>query len=311
MNNVLEELFAKLDTQLKLRSEFITPKQSETNHIEFKQKRDTRTPDLHVDDKSSFSVAVSAFSNAEGGLLVWGIATGTKQSRDYAKTLKPIKNVDEFAERLRSYLLDAVLPSNPAVRVKTIKNRQGNGFAICLVPPAQDVPVRSMTPPREYWIRSDGRNVKLEHYQIKDMMFRHAHPDLMFLVTSSTRGLPPEQVELQFSFINTGKAIAKYPGWFTIIQSVSVVSVRDCDDASSINTGGAYLTKDLRAAVIHPNGIQHNVGKAVIDRSELEGRMIIQAKWYCEDMTVKEQLFSVDLSRLPEPAQEGEGSNGV
>lgn len=311
MDNVLKELFKKLDSQLKLRSEFITPKLAETNHIEFKQKRDTRTPELHDNDRANFSVALSALSNAEGGLLIWGIATAIKESREYAKSLKPIKNVDEFAERLRSYLLDAVMPSNPAVQISTIKNRQGNGFAVCHIPPAQDVPVRSMMTPREYWIRSDGRNIKLEHYQIRDMMFRHAHPDLLFFVTASTKDLLPEQVELQFSFINKGKAIAKYPGWFAVIQAVSVVRVRDCTDASDINTGGSYFTKDLGAIVIHPNGILHNVGNVVIDRSELEIKMVIQAKWYCEDMTVREQPFTIELNRLPESSQDDMSSNSV
>lgn len=295
MIEVLEQLFNKLDSPTRLRSEFVTPKKSETNHVEFKQKRDSRVPSLHVDDKSNFSVALSAFSNAEGGILIWGVGTTTRDNVEHARSLKPVMKVDEFAERLRTYLLDAVMPSNPLVRIKTLKNRLGNGFVICLIPPANDVPVRSMIGQREYWIRSDGRNIKLEHYQIKDMMLRHSYPDLQFNISTTNKTTAQKYIEINFSFTNTGKAIAKYCGWFIQIPNAKVHKVEDCTDASGLNQGGAYITKDLGSSVIHPNGINHRVGSVLIDRSTMSGVMLILAKWYCEDMTMKEETLYIDL----------------
>jgi predicted HTH transcriptional regulator len=110
MDQHLTDLFSEIDSEAKLKSRFVAAKQPETNHVEFKEKSDSRIPDLHKDDRRNFSKALSAFSNADGGLLIWGVRTRFKDGRDVAWTLKPIKQVKEMAERLRASLLDTLMP---------------------------------------------------------------------------------------------------------------------------------------------------------------------------------------------------------
>lgn len=186
MDQQLVDLSMQLNSYAAVKSRFITARQSETNYIEFKEKHDSRSPDLHQDDSKNFAKTLSAFSNSDGGLLVWGIRTRRIDGRDVVWTIKPIVRVEEFAERLRDSLLNALMPQNHLVQIEAIKNRVGNGFVKCLIPDGTLPPYRSMFD-REYWTRLDDRSVKLEHYHIRDLMQRHALPDLRFMVISQGR----------------------------------------------------------------------------------------------------------------------------
>jgi hypothetical protein len=290
----LTDLFTRLKSLQDLKSEFVTPKAGETNYIEFKRKAHPDTPTLDVNDKYNFSKALSSFSNAAGGILIWGIGTRKRDGRDYAARLEHIRQVDEFAERLRDSLLNALIPQNSDVRIETLRNRLGNGFVKCLIPPSEGGPYRAVLADREYWIRMDGRSARLEHYQIRDMMMRHALPDLQIKVDAD-RSDSSEQITLNFWFINSGKAVAKYAGWFAILENASIESAIRCTQ-NSLNPG--MVCADYHSTlgvVVHPNDINHQTGSLVVKPVDPSAPIMVKVKWYCEDMTAKERNFQILL----------------
>lgn len=297
MDTELIRFFESLDTSSNVNKLLVKPKLGETNHLEFKRKSDSTTPSLSSNDKKHFSASLSSFSNAEGGLLIWGISTKKIDGRDAASSLKPIAHVEEFAERLRDSLLDATMPKNHKVKIKTVKNREGNGFVICLIPSGDDLPVRAMLADREYFTRMDGRNMRLEHYQIRDLMLRRNHPDLSLSIKTSLNDLPDGQIRLTFSFMNEGKTLAKFCGWFLQAIDFKVISLSGCRDESTANDGVTCIAYDGGFnTVIHPNGIENQVGVVVLDRTHyISGLVMVGVKWYCEDMSTKVRDFLIDL----------------
>ena len=296
MDQELLRLYENLGNKSNLRTAYITPKVSESNHLEFKQKSDSRNPVLSENDKYHFSKALSSFSNADGGLLIWGVSTRKRDGRDYASALKPIAQVEAFVERLRDSLIDTIMPRNHNVMIKALTNRQGNGFVVCMIPSGNDVPVRAMNADREYWVRTDGRTMRLEHYQIKDMMLRHAHPDLELKISISDQGLPPDQVAIYFGLLNHGKALAKHWGYLIQAQSIKLLKIDQCNDVSSLNPGRTVVSNDGGFnSVIHPNNISIRVGSITIQRKEHVQNLALDAKWYCEDMNVKELVYMLTI----------------
>ena len=66
----------------------------ENLYLEFKTKKDSRTPELDKSDSFQFSRALSGFANSDGGVLVWGVET---DRHERARATKPIAQVVEFA----------------------------------------------------------------------------------------------------------------------------------------------------------------------------------------------------------------------
>jgi hypothetical protein len=292
----LIEIFSRLESEASIKATFVTVKSGETNHIEFKEKADSRVPDLEKEDKRNFAKALSSFSNAEGGVLLWGIRTRRKDGSDYASSLRPIIGVDIFAERLRSYLIDAVMPQNPGVRIEAVKNRLGNGFIKCLIPESPMVPHRSMVD-REYWVRLDGRSVRLEHYLIRDMMLRHANPDLAIGVSTDTPINPQADVRIAFSLQNIGRAIAKHAGWFVRIETAKVLSVEGCTASSALNDGQAVVSWDQGyGSVIHPVGLRVRTGLVQLRADNRALSVVVNTWYYCEDMAVRQKTFVITLN---------------
>jgi hypothetical protein len=289
----LIDLYDEIRSEANLRSRFITPRHTETNHVEFKGKKDRRVPDLEDNDRRNFSKALSAFSNANGGILIWGIRTRRKDGRDVASALAPIKQIQDMAERLRSSLLDVLEPQNPQVKIEAISNRLGNGYVKCLIPASDSPPHRAMLAEREYWARLDGRSVRLEHYMIRDMMLRHALPDLNFsAVTEPLESLPADQIKIKFRIINSGRAVAKYAGWFGTIQNGRIITAEGCIDASYMNHDRSTVSWNaIMGTVLHPNGLFNHGGSLVLQFVSTNIPIAIMVKVFCEGMTTKDLVF--------------------
>jgi hypothetical protein len=289
----LVSLFSEIKSPLDVRSRFITPSQSETNYLEFKEKRDRRVPDLHPDDKRNFAKALSAFSNAEGGILVWGIKTRPLPGNggDAARSTRMISSARDMAERLRNSLLDVLMPQNPGVRIEAVVNRLGNGFVKCLVPESESPPHRSMVD-REYWARLDGRSVRLEHYMIRDMMSRREYPRLRFSTYTRRADGPGRRIQVELRLENRGNAVAKYAGWYGSFQNAKVISVQGCRDVAPPDSDRTTITWDAPlGVVIHPNGIRTAIGQLVLEFLNDEQPIAILAKAYCEGMPTRDMTW--------------------
>jgi hypothetical protein len=59
--------------------------------VEFKRKSNPQRPDLNADDRKNLVESLPALSNAEGGVVLWGIINERgPDGLDYAKEAQPL-----------------------------------------------------------------------------------------------------------------------------------------------------------------------------------------------------------------------------
>jgi hypothetical protein len=124
---------------------------------------------------------LSAFSNAEGGLLVWGIKTTRDADIDRADKLDAIADPERFANRLKELAAEYLSPPNPNIEILPIvaKEPAGAGYVVVWIGPSSRRPHRSRAPDdHRYWRRSLGRTSLMEHYEVVDMLRAGTSPSL-------------------------------------------------------------------------------------------------------------------------------------
>lgn len=95
----------------------VTGKMTENYYLEFKtteQDDYSEQRKLFNKDKKNYAKSISAFGNSDGGVVIWGIATGASDA-DYASEKKPIKNVSNFKTLLESFTSLVTSPPHPNV----------------------------------------------------------------------------------------------------------------------------------------------------------------------------------------------------
>src|SRR5438132_13728133 len=101
MADAVRGLFSSLESENALQAAVDTGREEDL-YLEFKQKHNRSQPDVDEPDRKNLSKAVSAFANATGGVLVFGVETKKVQDGpDRAVALKPIANAPAFLRRLQ------------------------------------------------------------------------------------------------------------------------------------------------------------------------------------------------------------------
>lgn len=121
MDNALR-MFEELDRLGIAKIEaFLSEQQEENLFLDFKEKTFPDVPGLSKEDRKVYAKTLSAFSNASGGVTVWGIeAREDRESPDVAKEKKPIMHLKKFLTDLNSLISDAIVPLNTGIVNKLI-----------------------------------------------------------------------------------------------------------------------------------------------------------------------------------------------
>src|SRR5690242_13519586 len=100
MTSAAELLYGTITTEAdleRLRDE----RREEDLYLEFKEKAARRTPNLDDPDRKNFSKTLSGFANADGGVLIFGVATVRNAAGvDCVRTLRPLADAQGFRARL-------------------------------------------------------------------------------------------------------------------------------------------------------------------------------------------------------------------
>ena len=260
----------------------------ENIYLEFKTKKDRRTPELDDSDSFQFSRALSGFANSDGGVVIWGVETD-KEER--ACALKPIAQVEDFAARLKKSMLNAVQPMVDGIVIETIVDASDStvGFARCLVPRSDKTPHRALRAGREYFRRSAEGFYRLEHFDLDDAFGRRPRPVLLVQIQLVPRpeGDPHEVVH--FSFLNEGRGVARHAAFtcqFAASVQVAQASGR-INDNTFLNSGVPIISHQENVGVIHAVPILSAVGNVVIKRPEKGSPLEMSIRWYCEGMRLR------------------------
>jgi predicted HTH transcriptional regulator len=86
----------------------------EGQRLEFKRKSNPDRPDLNADDRKNLGESLSAFSNAEDGVVLWGIMDERgADGLDYAKEPQPLVDPQLIAGKFASLVAEYLSPPNP------------------------------------------------------------------------------------------------------------------------------------------------------------------------------------------------------
>lgn len=184
--------------------------------LEFKTKRTSGSHVLEDGDKRALGEALSAFSNAEGGLLVWGIKTARGNAVDCAHVVRPISDISRFEGAVRSLIAGYQSPSNDGVQVRALKTSPGSdcGLLLVLIPRGPNRPYMSCAKDHHrYYRRTSSGTLVLEHYEVVDLIRADRSPSLSVELICRLSQYTGEssQFEAALLLTNTGSVPATRP----------------------------------------------------------------------------------------------------
>jgi hypothetical protein len=186
---------------------FVTDKQEENLHLDFKLVKDVSFNS--TDDKRNFACALSGFSNSSGGLIIWGVdARKNSEGIDCALELKPISQVLALLTRLNALTGEAVDPRIGGVQHRAIETNEGRGFIVSFIPESDTGPHMAKLGENRYYKRSGESFYRMEHYDIADMFGKRKKPKLSIFYKVIDKG---QSACIILGLRNEGRATAKAP----------------------------------------------------------------------------------------------------
>ena len=186
----------------------IKERAEESLYLEFKAAGSLINTDFA---KNELSKDVSAFANADGGTIVYGI-TGTG-SPTKAETLDPVNALTVSAEWLEQVINSRIQPRIPGIRIHPLRpDKTDTGKAIFVVEiPSGTRPYQASD--KRYYRRYNFEARPMDNYEIEELRNRSTGPVLdvgigtpMSAINISREG---RDLSLSVTITNTGENVAK------------------------------------------------------------------------------------------------------
>ena len=231
MNNI-DKMFEDLKMQgFTYIQKLIEEQQEENLFLDFKRKANANAPFMDRDDRKNYAKALSAFSNASGGLVIWGVEARSmsEHSPDVAVGVKPISHLMKFVTDLNSLTHGALIPVNNQVQNIPIfiDKKKDIGIAVSYIPESDVYPHRALLGVHQYYTRAGDSFIVMEHHLLEESFGKKFKPKMAIKFSTSLEikdNKPKSKekeistdkenyVHLHFNFAlqNVGKYLCKYP----------------------------------------------------------------------------------------------------
>lgn len=298
-NPALQAFFASLNTEADLEALRVA-QHEEGLYVEFKRKSNPDEGTPSKNDKEHFSVALSGFANADGGVLIWGMGTAKAgDGIDRADSLHPIADHTTFAARLGDVLPNATQPIVQGVQIVPIAGTNGRGYVKCLVPASLMPPHRSVLSTHLYYRRTSSRHVRMEHYELEDVFGRRLRPSLQLQVEFAARADGDPLEEIRLSVLNVGRGVARHMGLMIAFNDCAIVSIsgHGLQDISSLNDSRPVVQHYDPITVIHANGVFASLGRVVLSRANKVIPLRFNVRWYAENAQTRDVDLEMHLGQ--------------
>lgn len=257
MSNLIDDLLQRGEQALK---DLLG--RSENFNLEFKIKEKDQSPILSNADKKNLGTELSGFSNADGGLVIFGVKTKKKGHVDVASELRPITEIDRFKSEVDGRLDELIRPANPAINVHIIRCEDDldRGYLLVEIGKSDNRPHMSMAPDHaKYFRRSFDRTLVMDHTLIRDLIMAPKEavlvPDIRVegQGTIHRQGKAATQAQLVIHLRNMGHAMASMP--YARIWTNPLLGPRNVNNLapSSPRPDKSFAFYGSRDAVIHPS----------------------------------------------------------
>jgi len=125
------------------------------------------------DFKGVLAKAVSAFANADGGVILWGyeVKHAHDDKNKVLRIPKAIQNVGKLVELLNRLGPECTHPPVDDIRTIGVLGDDGSGFAVTYVAPSDGGPHRAAMGPKDvkdkYFLRRCDRSEVVAHYELE------------------------------------------------------------------------------------------------------------------------------------------------
>ncbi|MFP3728917.1 ATP-binding protein [Priestia filamentosa] len=190
--------------------------QEENNNLEFKLIYDFKDKGLSSDVKKNFAKSSSAFSNASGGLVIWGIdCRKGKDGIDCVKEIKPITNIRGFFNEMKGEINNVVEPINPGIEHHMVlsDNDSNKGVLVTYIPESDLSPIRAMFRDNRYYIRTGESSQLVPHNMLRQMFAAKQKPKAEIFLKMKSNGTIGGKtgIAVTVGIENTGQTLLKYP----------------------------------------------------------------------------------------------------
>ncbi|WP_186257419.1 AlbA family DNA-binding domain-containing protein [Burkholderia gladioli] len=160
--------------------------------------------------KLDFIVDVTAFANAGGGVVIYGLNEIQRDGRSYAGDVSPVRDTRLTQDRLREVI---VSNTDPVLRGFTIAHIQVDGGSIFVVSVDEGDTAYQNTCDRKYYGRIDASSQPMHGFAIRDVMNRRTRPHVTAsLSVRSRRNVEAGRREYELNAIlsNDGNLTARH-----------------------------------------------------------------------------------------------------
>lgn len=238
-------------------SEIVENRLSESMGLEFKRKEKPGDFRLSKLDRRMLGKALSAFSNADGGVLLIGIRTENEDGVDVAISTEPIAEVDRFKNAIDALVGEILRPENPDIETLSVGGigEDGSGCVAIRIGKSDLRPHMSMAPDHQkYFRRSIDFTRPMDHTEVRDMIL--APREARLSVSLATGGFSTSsrdpflilEISMVLFVLNKGRVAAVAPyvrlrseSQIVRLRPVGHFVLRNLRDGSS----GIYAPRDI------------------------------------------------------------------
>jgi hypothetical protein len=298
MNPLLQKLYDEIKSPADI-EKMCTDSREEDLYLEFKEKHANRRAKLDTDDSKSFSQSLSAFANAGGGVLIFGVKTEKSiRGVDAASAPMPITDHTSFRSRLMDSILQTTVPPIDGIVSAAIPETGTEGYVKFLIPPSDKTPHMASVG-KSYFRRSSTGRRAMEHFEIQDMFGTRQRPELEVLITFKAVESNTDSELMQFFLLNVGRVVAKYSGLHvtltdtsTILEATAQIPMQEVS-----SSGYRAFAFGERIDVVHPNGIHTRAGGIAMRRKNAGQGCPLKLIWYCENMQTKTAEITMEIGK--------------
>ncbi|MDJ0945963.1 MAG: ATP-binding protein [Kiloniellales bacterium] len=302
-------------------AEICSLQQAESQDLEFKQKSDVSNPILNKDDKRNLGRSLSGFSNATGGVLIWGVETGkSSDDESLAKSPKPIFSYDRFARNLSALIPEYLSPPNLSIEILPIESaaNDGSGFVAIRVEASDKRPHMSLAPGHNtYFLRVGDVTHPMVDFQVRDMLRIQTAPVLKmgYLFEKTSISGAVHGAELILTVANESDISANHPYLLVLERGGAVGSSKAKLNFERIEPAdrSTLCYHAINQCILHPGielravaflGIRFQKSNSgVYFRSDKEGNAVkseiyIKAAVGCEHTRAREVELRIDSKEM-------------